>query len=130
MTTRDSIATHNLPRRQRGSVLRNFGVFASDIKIQHTVFAMPWALLSAVLAGRRRIRFADGMGKIAADPDLHGHRPNRGDGGQSIARCRLDAQNPRTARRAIPAGSLSSPIFVAAAGDLLRWIFIAGTPAF
>ena len=39
---------HMPPRRSCGRLR----LFANDIKIHHTVFAMPWAILSAVLAGR------------------------------------------------------------------------------
>ncbi|MDP9173892.1 MAG: putative 4-hydroxybenzoate polyprenyltransferase [Planctomycetota bacterium] len=79
---------------------------AGDIKIQHTVFAMPWALLSAALAGR----WFPGtltIGKIGlvlicmVVARTVAMTMNR------LLDAEMDARNPRTARRAIPAGTLS-----------------------
>lgn len=91
-------------------------VFAGDIKIAHTVFALPFALLSTFLA--------------AATAGLPHHLPYVGQlalilvcmfTARTIAMAMnrlldaaLDARNPRTARRAIPAGVLSRPFYWAA----------------
>lgn len=103
--------------------------FAADVKISHSVFALPWALLAMCLAA-------------TANPP-HG-RPYAGQVGLILAcmvaartfamalnralDARLDQLNPRTARRAIPAGRLSSGFVVGAAGLCagLFWVACAG----
>ena len=88
-------------------------VFAADIRISHTVFAMPWALLSMVLAAHRTpgglslatvllILLCMVTARTAA------MSANR------ILDAKLDAKNPRTAGRAIPGGRLSARFFAAA----------------
>src|SRR5579862_5875487 len=85
---------------------RKLAVFAGDIKIAHTVFALPFALLSTFLAAH----------------DLPGKLPRPGQlllilicmftartiamAANRLMDARLDAINPRTARRAIPSGAL------------------------
>src|SRR5271170_2938894 len=84
------------------------GVFAGDIKISHTVFALPFALLSTFLA-------AGGLpplGKLGlillcmVTARCVAMSANR------LLDAQLDALNPRTARRAIPAGVLSHGFYL------------------
>ncbi len=86
------------------------GAFASDIKIGHTLFALPFALLSTFLA-------AGGMPRIGqlllilicmVTARTVGMSANR------LLDATLDARNPRTSRRAIPSGSLSRTFFILA----------------
>jgi len=97
------------------------------IKLSHTLFALPFALLSAVLAARGIPDWAT-LGKIllamvGARSAAMAH--NR------LADLEIDAANPRTAQRALPAGALtpgfvraflvvSVVAFVAAAASLNR----------
>jgi 4-hydroxybenzoate polyprenyltransferase len=81
-------------------------VFAGDIKIAHTVFALPWAILSAALAGKifpgsltpAKILLILICMVTARTVAMAANRLIDAD---------LDARNPRTARRAIPSGRLS-----------------------
>ncbi|HEX4072242.1 MAG TPA: UbiA-like polyprenyltransferase [Planctomycetaceae bacterium] len=78
--------------------------FLELIRFSHTVFALPFALLSAVLAWRTvEFRWRDLAGILlcmvfARSASMAFNR---------IADRRIDAQNPRTARRHLPAGLLS-----------------------
>ena len=88
--------------------LVNRAVFlARDIKLSHSVFALPFAVLAAFLAAAHAGRLPDGvsLGLIVLCMVLArtvAMAMNRWADG------RLDALNPRTAGRAIPAGRLSS----------------------
>jgi 4-hydroxybenzoate polyprenyltransferase len=92
---------------------QRLAVFAGDIRISHTIFAMPWALLSMVLAGHDSPSGLSALKIIlilicmitARTAAMSANR---------LLDAKLDAVNPRTARRAIPAGKLS-PRFVTAA---------------
>jgi 4-hydroxybenzoate polyprenyltransferase len=99
--------------------------FARDIKISHTVFALPWAILATFVA-------ADGMPRLGhlglilvcmVTARTFAMAANR------LLDARLDAMNPRTAGRAIPAGKLSAG-FVAAMLAISGLGFIAGTAGF
>jgi 4-hydroxybenzoate polyprenyltransferase len=81
-------------------------LFAAEIKIQHTVFALPWAILSAVLAGRM---FPGSLtiSKIVLILVCMITARTVAMAANRLIDAKLDAQNPRTARRAIPSGSLS-----------------------
>src|SRR5438045_627357 len=75
-------------------------LFAGDIKIHHTVFALPFALLSTFLA-------AGGMPKAAVLLLILICMVTARTVAMAVNRlldAKLDAQNPRTARRAIPSG--------------------------
>jgi len=79
------------------------------IKFEHTIFALPFALIGALLAGRG-IPAGKTMGWIVAA--MVGARSaamtfNR------IVDVRYDRLNPRTERRALPAGTLSKSFAVA-----------------
>ncbi len=106
---------------------------AEDIKLAHSVFALPFALLTAVMAAA-----PDGLGSIdiprltvqcvlvlmaMVTARTAAMLANR------ILDHRLDAANPRTARRAIPSGRLSvrgAVMWAAASGTT----FIATTAGF
>lgn len=77
--------------------------FAADIKLSHTVFAMPWALLATFLAAGGWPHWGV-LGLILAcmvTARTVAMSANR------LLDAELDAANPRTAGRAIPAGRLS-----------------------
>jgi 4-hydroxybenzoate polyprenyltransferase len=84
-----------------------FVLFARDIKISHTIFALPWALLATFLA-------AGGFPKpgqlilillCMVTARTVAMASNR------LLDAKLDAQNPRTAGRAIPSGKLSRTFY-------------------
>lgn len=106
--------------------------FAADIKLSHSVFALPFALLAAVLAG----------GGAGATVDRYPTLVQVGlivvcmvcarsfaMGMNRLLDARFDALNPRTARRAIPAGRLSAR-FVASACAMTAALFIVATSGF
>jgi 4-hydroxybenzoate polyprenyltransferase len=85
------------------TVLRNTRLTLEMIKIEHTLFALPFALLGAVLAANGLPSFRQFVWIVLA---MVGARStamafNR------IADRTFDARNPRTASRALPAGLLS-----------------------
>lgn len=84
-------------------ILKNFGTTLEMIKIEHTLFALPFAFLGAVLAARGIPTLAQILWITLA---MIGARStamafNR------VADKEFDARNPRTSMRAIPAGALS-----------------------
>jgi len=85
------------------TIVRNIGTTLEMIKIEHTLFALPFAFLGAVLAARGIPTVAQILWIILA---MIGARStamafNR------VADKDFDARNPRTRMRAIPAGALS-----------------------
>jgi 4-hydroxybenzoate polyprenyltransferase len=110
------------------SLIARLSLFAADIKIAHTVFALPWAILAAALAGKTfphsltptKILLILICMVTARTVAMAANR---------LIDANLDAQNPRTARRAIPAGSLSRT-FVTAILALCSITFIGATSAF
>ncbi len=85
------------------TIVRNIGTTLEMIKIEHTLFALPFAFLGAVLAARGVPGAAQILWITLA---MVGARStamafNR------IADSDYDARNPRTSMRAIPAGTLS-----------------------
>src|SRR5438128_701304 len=88
------------------SCLRAFSLLGKDIKLSHTLFALPFALLSAFLA-------ADGFPKIGQLLLILLCMVTARTVAMSMNRlldAELDAINPRTQNRAIPSGRLS-PLF-------------------
>lgn len=101
-------------------------VLARDIKVSHTVFAMPWALLATFLAAP-------------------GGRPHPGQlvmiivcmvcartvamAANRLLDAAIDANNPRTARRAVPSGQLSRGFMVGTIAACSA-LFIAATAMF
>ena len=95
-------------------------IIFSDIKIQHTVFALPFAVMSAFLA-------ADGLpewetlGWILLA--MFGAR-NAAMAFNRMVDAKLDARNPRTENRALPAGQVTVAqygVFLAVSSALLVW---------
>src|SRR6478672_7315385 len=85
------------------TVLRNTRLTLEMIKIEHTLFALPFAFLGAVLAANGLPTLSQLLWIVVA---MVGARStamafNR------LADRRFDARNPRTAMRALPAGLLS-----------------------
>lgn len=84
-------------------MLAKLKIIFSDIKIQHTVFALPFAVMSAFLA-------AGGMpewGKLWwIAVAMFGAR-NAAMAFNRIVDAKLDARNPRTQGRALPAGEIT-----------------------
>ena len=95
-------------------------IILSDIKIQHTVFALPFAVMSAFLA-------ADGLpewetlGWILLA--MFGAR-NAAMAFNRMVDAKLDARNPRTQNRALPAGQVTIAqygVFLLVSSALLVW---------
>jgi 4-hydroxybenzoate polyprenyltransferase len=102
-------------------------LFAADIKISHTVFAMPWAILATVLAWHRTGGTI--VGKLAAILVCMITARTAAMASNRLLDAELDRSNPRTARRAIPSGQLSTK-FVTAALLLCAALFVAATGVF
>ena len=81
-------------------VVAKIGVFLEMIKFPHTVFALPFALASAILAVGGLPAFEKIFWIILA---MVGAR-TAAMGLNRLIDAEIDARNPRTARRAIPAG--------------------------
>jgi 4-hydroxybenzoate polyprenyltransferase len=101
---------------------------ARDIKLSHSVFALPFALLATFLAAShgRELPNVTTLGLIVLCMVLArtaAMAMNR------WADARFDADNPRTAKRAIPSGRLSSR-FVLGAIVVCGLAFIAATSGF
>jgi len=91
---------------QPSSLAGRLKIFAGDIKIHHTVFAMPWAILAAALAGKKYPGSLT-TGKIALIIICMVMARTVAMAANRLLDAQLDARNPRTARRALPSGSLS-----------------------
>jgi 4-hydroxybenzoate polyprenyltransferase len=116
------------PSLRAESLLGKLALVARDIKISHTVFALPFALLSTFLA-------AGGVpapGKLLLILVCMVTARTVAMSANRLLDARLDALNPRTAGRAIPSGQLSvafyaavlavcAVLFVAAAAGFLRY---------
>lgn len=127
------------PQPPRATLVGKFAVAAADIKIAHSIFALPFAVLAAFLAGPGRwMRTPDALSDTlpAAGVDGGSAAAEAGGGGfagwtgfaiklvlivlcmvlartwamlvNRIADRKLDADNPRTAKRAFAAGKLST----------------------
>ncbi|MDM8524155.1 UbiA-like polyprenyltransferase [Desulfococcaceae bacterium HSG8] len=111
-------------------------VYGRMIKFSHTLFALPFALSAVVLAHRRYpIYIADILWILLA---MVGAR-SAAMGFNRIADARIDAKNPRTSNREIPAGKLSvnsarlfvflsSGLFIFAAAMLGKMCFYLSFP--
>src|SRR6187402_1399844 len=96
-------------------MLSRLRTYASFVRFSHSVFALPFALVGALLAARtvgfewRRVIWIVGW-MVAARSAAMGF--NR------LVDARFDARNPRTAGRELPAGRMTrteAQVFVAAA---------------
>jgi 4-hydroxybenzoate polyprenyltransferase len=109
----------------RAPFTNQLSTFASDIKLHHTIFALPFALLSMVLAARGLPPWGI-VGLILVcmvTARTLAMAVNR------LLDARMDAENPRTMKRAIPAGALSRRFYVLASG-LCVALFILATGGF
>src|SRR5438093_12141227 len=86
--------------------------FARDIKVSHTLFAMPWAILATILAWHR----VGGpiIGKLGLIVICMVAARTVAMASNRLLDADLDRRNPRTARRALPSGPLSPPFMNAA----------------
>ena len=95
----------------RKSTFAQLSLFAADIKISHTLFALPWAVLSTFLAAKEThhpitlatVLLILGCMVTARTVAMASNR---------LLDAELDAQNPRTARRAVPSGALSRRFYL------------------
>lgn len=101
------------------------GTFARDIKIGHTVFALPFALLSTFIAARGW----PPPGKLALILLCMITARSLAMAANRLLDARLDALNPRTAGRAIPAGTLSRGFYLTIS-LLCVAAFVASTAGF
>lgn len=86
-------------------------VFASDIKLSHSIFALPWAVLATVMASRQNPPPRLYFGQILLILLCMVTARTVAMGMNRILDASLDRLNPRTARRAIPSGRLSVLFF-------------------
>jgi len=105
--------------------LANLQTLARDIKLSHSIFALPWAVFAAFLAARGRPL----IGQLALIVLCMVTARTVAMTANRLLDARLDAQNPRTARRAIPSGALS-PAFALTALTCCALLFIASTALF
>lgn len=106
-----TVATAPTERAQPNRLL----AFAADIKLSHSVFALPFALLAATLAARTREASWGAWSFVLVVVCMVCARTVA-----MAANRRIDAEgdklNPRTARRAIPGGTLSRPFVLGMIG--------------
>lgn len=111
------------------SLAERLAIAAGDIKLSHSIFAMPFALLASFLARPARMtwgQFGLALGLVVACMFIARSWAmliNR------LADRLLDARNPRTARRAFASGRLT-PAFGVAISLALGASFLALTSAF
>ena len=123
----------SVPPCLRGEPASSFSgrvaLLARDIKISHTVFAMPWAILATFLAGRELPGGLPYAGQVALIVACMVTARTVAMAANRLLDARLDAMNPRTARRAIPSGQLGVGL-VAAALAVCAAAFVAATAGF
>jgi 4-hydroxybenzoate polyprenyltransferase len=87
-------------------MLGRIGVYLEMVKVAHTVFALPFALIGAFLAAggmpRARTIFYIVLAMVGGRSAAMGF--NR------VVDAEIDARNPRTKDRAIPSGQVSKPV--------------------
>jgi len=106
------------------SIFSTVGNFARMVKLSHTVFALPFALVAVIIIWDQhlvRITWLDTLYIVIAFTAMRSFSMaiNR------IADARIDAQNPRTAQREIPRGALNTTEvwFFAVFSLIIVWIF-------
>ena len=119
------MTTTALPPR---SPLESLRLLADDIKLHHSVFALPWAALSTVLAAHRSaggLRLGQLVLVLACMVSARtvAMLANR------LLDARFDAANPRTALRAVPSGRVSAR-FAWGALAVSAVVFVAAAAAF
>src|SRR6478752_2071839 len=95
-----------LDQPSSSSFVARLATFAADIKISHTVFALPWAILATFLAAKETAHPIT-ITKTALILICMVAARTLARAANRLLDARLDAQNPRTARRAIPSRALS-----------------------
>ena len=93
--------------RGESSLVSSLKLFAGDIKIAHTVFALPFALLSTFLASEGQPHHLPRLGQLLLILVCMFTARTIAMAVNRLQDAALDARNPRTARRAIPSGALS-----------------------
>ncbi len=115
----------SLPPRR--SPLASLRALADDIKLHHSVFALPWAVLATVLAAHRSGGLRLGQLVLVLICMVTARTvamvANR------LLDARYDGANPRTARRAVPSGRVS-PAFAWATLAVSAALFIGAATAF
>jgi 4-hydroxybenzoate polyprenyltransferase len=91
------------------TVFKKLGIIFSDIKIQHTIFALPFAVMSAFLAAEgfpeaEKLLWIFVAMVTARSAAMAFNR---------IVDARFDAKNPRTEGRALPSGKIGTGSYVA-----------------
>jgi 4-hydroxybenzoate polyprenyltransferase len=113
------------------AIIQNVRALADDIKLHHSVFALPWAILATVLAAHRTpggLR----LGQLILIVICMITARTVAMVANRLLDADVDAMNPRTARRAVPSGRLSRgfmlatllgcvAIFIAAAAGFWIW---------
>jgi 4-hydroxybenzoate polyprenyltransferase len=89
------------------SLASRLSVFAADIKLSHSVFALPWAILATFMAAESATPRGLRVGQVALIVVCMVLARTVAMGMNRLLDARLDQSNPRTARRAIPSGRLS-----------------------
>ena len=105
--------------------VKKISIFAGDIKIGHTIFALPFALLSTFLAANGWPR----VGQLLLILICMVTARTVAMAANRLLDAELDAKNPRTARRAIPAGVLSRTFYGTIVAVCIAG-FIAATAGF
>jgi len=104
---------------QRPLIPRSVAIFSENIKLEHTIFALPFAYLGTLLAQGGVPSWQTLLWVTLA---MAGARTAAMSFNRYIDR-RIDARNPRTSRRPIPAGTLSPRVVllsgIAATGVLV-----------
>ncbi|HBL30049.1 MAG TPA: 4-hydroxybenzoate octaprenyltransferase [Acidobacteria bacterium] len=106
------------PPTARRSPLQTLAVVLEMIKFEHTLFALPFAFLGMILAARGWPSWRTVLWIVVA---MVGAR-SAAMGFNRLVDRRIDAANPRTAGRALPAGLVSPAavtLFIAASSALL-----------
>ncbi|MDB5320350.1 MAG: ubiA [Phycisphaerales bacterium] len=98
----------------RQSAISKLTVFARDIKISHTIFALPWAILATFLAAKETAHPITAIKLLLILICMVSAR-TLAMAANRLLDASLDAQNPRTARRAIPSGALSKTFVIGVA---------------
>ncbi len=102
-------------------------LFAGDIKISHTIFALPWAVLATLMAWRDTGGTL--FGKLGLILVCMVTARTVAMASNRLVDAQLDALNPRTRNRALPAGKLSRGFYFAVvSGGAVT--FIAATLVF
>lgn len=96
------------PANGRGGALHQLRAILEMIKFEHTVFALPFALISMLLAARTLPGELPGWRTFAWILGAMVGARSAAMAFNRIVDARFDAQNPRTAKRAIPAGLLTA----------------------